>query len=83
LLVNGRNSHRSGRGGIEPRNRLAFDLYCAGIGLMSAGNDFDEGGFAGAILAKQSMHLAAVEIERHAPEGANSLERLCDVLELE
>ena len=64
-------------------NGLSFDLYTAGIGLMSAGNDFDERRFTGAILAEQSMHLAAVEIERHAPERANGLERLCDVFELE
>ena len=50
---------------------------------MSAGNDFDERRFTGSVLAEQSMHLSTVEIERHAPERANGLERLCDVFELE
>ncbi len=79
LLVNGRNSHRSRGGGVEPRNRLTFDLDAAGIGLMSARDHLDERGFSGSVLSEQSMHLATVEVERHAPERAHGLERLRDV----
>jgi hypothetical protein len=51
--------------------------------LEAAGNDVDQGGFAGAIVAQQRHHLAALDIEADAAQRFDGAEILGDFLELE
>ena len=50
----------AGRGKSD---RLAFDPHLAGIGRLHPGDDLDQRGFPGAVLAQQRMDLARPDIE--------------------
>ena len=63
--------------------RLAVDEDLARVRLVEAGQDVHQGGLAGAVLAEQAEHLAAVDRDRDAVVGEHAREALGDVLELE
>ena len=48
------------------------------VGLVGAGEDLDEGGLPGAVLAEQTVHFAGLDLQVHAVEGADAGERLGD-----
>ena len=50
----------------------------AGRLAMRAGQHLDEGGFAGAIVAEQRQHLAALDVEIDAIERRHGAELLAD-----
>ena len=83
LLVDRRDSHRSGGGRIEPGHRFSFDLNSARIGLMRPGDDFDERRFAGAVLPEQGMDFASVQVKGNPLQCANGLKRLRNLAKLE
>ena len=63
LLINASDAQLVGRGGREVVSGLPGEFDRAAIRLMRASDDLDEGGFAGAILAHQSVHLARPQVE--------------------
>ena len=52
--------------GRQARNDLAPELEIASIRRIGAGDDVDQGGFAGAVLTEQNMNLAMAKIEIHS-----------------
>ena len=48
------------------------------VGLMRAGDDFDERGFARAILAEQRVDFTSLQIKRYAFERAHRAEGFGD-----
>jgi hypothetical protein len=50
---------------------------------VSAGDDFDQSGFAGAVFAKERVNLARLQVERNTTESADSAEGFSDLCELE
>ena len=49
-------------------DRLAFEGDFSGVGDVNAGQDFHQGGFAGAVFADQGMHFAFAHVEVHLRE---------------
>ena len=69
LLVDGRDPGVLGlqRGGEADRAAVVAQL--AAVGPVHAGEDLDEGGFPGAVLAHQGVHLPGPQGEVHAVQG--------------
>src|SRR5207237_1157532 len=61
----------------------AIDLEDPFAGAVTAGEDLDQRGLAGAVVAEQAMHLAAPQPHRHVSQSDDAAEVLGDVLELE
>ena len=59
-------------------HRHAVDDERAGVGPLGAGDDLDQGRFAGAVLADERVDLAGAEVERHALERAEAGEGLAN-----
>jgi hypothetical protein len=78
FLVDGGDAEAHGRDGRAEGDLLAAPAQTAGVGLVGAGQDFDEGRFAGAVLAEQAVHLTGLDVEVDAVEGPDSGERLGD-----
>jgi len=58
LLVDGGDPVSVGECGSQARDFFAVDFDGAGVGLMSAGDNLDERGFARAIFAEERMDFA-------------------------
>ena len=54
------------------RHGLAAHHQLSGVGGDRAGHDFDQGGFAGAVLSDERVDFPREEIERHALERPNA-----------
>ena len=65
------------------RDCFAADVERAAVGLVGAGDDLDERGFARAVLAEQRVDFARLQLERHALQRADGAEGFADVGELE
>ena len=52
-----------GGGGVREPDITAVEQHAAFIGLHDARHDLDQGRFAGAILAKDRMNAAAINVE--------------------
>jgi hypothetical protein len=52
-----------GLAGAGKPNRLPVEEEGARIGLVNTGDDLDQGGLAGAVLAQQSMDFAGEDLE--------------------
>jgi hypothetical protein len=63
-------------------HRHAGQRHRPAIRRVGPGDDLDERGFAGPILAKHSVDFAAVQVERDAFERPNGVERFGNGLEL-
>ena len=63
--------------------RLPGNLDGAGIGLMSAGDDFDERRFARAVFADQGVNFAGAQFEGDVLERVNAGEGFGNGCELE
>jgi hypothetical protein len=57
---------------VPDRQRLAFEPNLAGGRLDQSGHALDERRLAGAVLADQAMHLAAVDRQVYAVEGTDA-----------
>jgi hypothetical protein len=68
---------------FQLRHRLAADENFARGRLQHAGEDLDERGLAGAIVADQPEHLALVDVEIDPSERVNASEGFGDVAEFD
>jgi hypothetical protein len=64
-------------------NRLAVDFDRSGIGLVRAGDDFDERRFPRAVLTDQAVNLAGAKVEGNAFERVDAGEGFGDARQLE
>ena len=62
--------------GAADGDRLAGEQDLAAVGLVDAGDDLDQRGFAGAVLAKQRMDFAGTNLEVHIDERIHAREGL-------
>ena len=69
--------------GGEPPDGLAVDADLAGIGLIGAGKDLDEGGFPGSVLADQRVHLAWHDLQGNILKGGDAGKPLVDIPHLQ
>ena len=76
ILVHEAGSQPVRAGRVPERQRLARDGDGAGIGPVEAGEDLDEGGFPGPVLAEHGVHLAGADREIHVLEGDAGAEAL-------
>ena len=60
-------------------DRLAGEANLAAVGRIDAGEDLDQRGFPGAVVAEQSEHFAFAKIEAHIVDGAHAAKSLHDV----
>jgi hypothetical protein len=63
LLVNAGDAERAGGGGSEVGDGVAGEGDRAAVGLVRAGDDFDERAFAGAVFAEERVDFAGPQIE--------------------
>ncbi len=69
--------------GDEHRVGDAVHDDLAGVGLVVAGDDLDERGLAGSVLAQEGEHGAADGVEVHPVEDLDAAEGLADLASLE
>ena len=79
--------------GVKPRRFALSGAFEAALcpvhkvppeaGLIHAGNDLDEGGFARAVLADQRMDLSGTQVKINVREHPDPIELLADVLRLQ
>ena len=62
---------------------LAGHEDAAGVGLVEAAEDLDQGRLAGAVVADQPEHLAPVQVQVDVGQGGDPAEALDDVLDPE
>ena len=62
---------------------LPKEEHLSGIGLQIAGNNSGQGGFAGAVLSNQAMHLAPIHCQRHVLERLGGGKGFADALDLD
>ena len=63
-------------------DRVAVDLEGALGVWVQPGDDFDQGGLAGAVVAQHAGHLAGVDLQVDPGQGDDRAEGLADVLHL-
>jgi hypothetical protein len=68
------------RGELE---RLAVHQQRAGVGLVNAREQLDEGGLAGAVVAQEAVDLAGAHAQRDVLQGDHATEVLRDAARLE
>ena len=71
------------RQGARMADLLPVQQHAAFVELVVAGKDFQQGGFAGAVLADERHHLAAPDVEAEIAEGADIGKRLADAADVE
>ena len=79
LLINGGDTELAGADGVVVGDGPAEDFEASGVGLDGAGDDLDERGLAGAVLADEGVDLAGPQVERDALERADAGEGFVDV----
>ena len=62
---------------------LAFHLHRPMGGAKISGDDLDEGGLAGPVVAHQSHDLAGLERQRNVVEGMDGAEMLRNIFQFE
>jgi hypothetical protein len=60
-------------------HRFLSDQDSSAIRLFEAGENLDEGGFAGAIRADQTVHFARINLEIHALERLDASEMFPEI----
>ena len=78
LLIHRRDPQRARRGRAVVQHQVAIHHERAGIGLLRAGDHFDQRGLPRPVLPQQRMHLARAQFERHAAQRLYSGERFGD-----
>src|SRR5690606_32218065 len=78
LLVDRGDPGLDRRGGPGEPHRLAAEHDGARVGPMRPGQDLDERGLAGAVLAEEAVHLPRPHLEIHPVEGPDPGELLDD-----
>ena len=77
VLVNGEHFYM--RQELHEGDLLAIHEDLALFRDIDTGKDFDQGGFAGAVLADQSMDLTGTDAQRHALQGHDTGEAFNDI----
>jgi len=81
FLMDRRHPGGGGGMGIGKAAGAAVDLDRAGIGLVDAGQDLDDGRLARPVLADQRHHLAGAQIKRHIEERLHPRKGLGDAVQ--
>ena len=71
---------RAAAGPVEDERAAVGVDERAAVGRVDAAEDLDERRFAGAVLADERVHLAAVEVDRDVLERLYGAERLAGVV---
>ena len=83
LLVDRHDAVPLSVGGRPDVKWLAIHQKLAGVGVVEAGHDLDQGRLAGTVLAQQGMHFTRVQRDVCAVEGARGTEALGHCAHLE
>src|SRR5262249_7371718 len=83
LLEDGDDAGGAGVVGRAEGDEPAVEAYLAGVGCEDAGEDVEEGGLAGAVLADEGVDGAGTQDEGDAAQGHDAGERLADVVEFD
>jgi hypothetical protein len=81
VLVDGVDAEAAGVVDRPQHHLLPADEDAAGVGLVEAAEDLDQGRLAGAVVADQPQHLAPAEAEVHVAQGGDPAEPLGHVLD--
>ena len=81
VLVHRLDTHRLGVGGAGEVDFAPIENDFTGIGFQAAGDDLDQGGLAGAVVAQERHHLARVDLEAYVVQGRDRAEALRDRLD--
>src|SRR4029450_10477773 len=81
VLVDGVDAEAPGVVDGAQRHLLAADEDPAGVGLVEAAEDLDQGRLAGAVVADEAEHLALAEAQVDVAEGGDPAEALGRVLD--
>src|SRR3974390_2621808 len=66
----------------EPGDRLPAEPDLAVVGTIDAGNEIEQGGFAGAVRTDDREHLAGIDRQGDGVDGAQSAEGARQTLDL-
>ena len=83
LLVNDPDAGLVRSARVGERQPLPIHRQRAGIRLVIAVDDFEQRGFAGAVLAHKREDFAGSDVERDIVEGLNVGERLADIADFQ
>ena len=83
LLVDRRDAELQRRLRAGEVHLLALPAHGALVGPVRPGQDLDEGGLAGAVLAQEAVHLAGADVEVDAVQRAYTGELLDDAAHLQ
>jgi hypothetical protein len=81
FLVDEAQAEAMGLIGAVDMDRIAIEADIGAVGGGDAGQDFDEGGFAGAVFAHQSVNFTRRDVEVHTPKGRDAAIGLGHVFE--
>src|SRR5271166_1198742 len=76
ILIDAFDAERAGLIDRAELHRPALDEHLPGIGLVIAGQDLDQGRFAGAVVAEDAERLAPRHLERDARERGDAAKGL-------
>jgi hypothetical protein len=83
VLVDGVDPERAGVVDRPEHHLLAAHEEAAGVGLVEAADDLDQGRLAGAVVADEAEHLALAQAQVDVAEGGDPAEALGHVLDPE
>ena len=83
VLVDGVDPERAGMVDRLEHDLLAVDEDAAGVGLVEAADDLDQGRLAGAVVADEAEHLAPAQAQVDVGQGGDPAEALGHVLDPE
>ena len=76
LLIDHRDARGLAFGNVPERHRLSIDPELAGVEVIQASEDLDEGGLARTVLADQGVDFAREDVDRSVREGDDRTECL-------
>src|SRR5262245_62075029 len=83
LLVDGREAGLQGVAWRTEPRLVSSPADRAAVGRVNAAQDFDEGGFAGAVFADHSQHFTGVQFQRERFQRLDTRKRLFDSVQLQ